>query len=162
AELHDVNILLYGRDSSRYDRIYGSDFALDAQTGNVTARGEVLIDLEANPRGLLSPDQSVPTGLKNPIHLRTSNLVFNQKSGDAFTAAAVEFQMPQTSGSAMGAHYAAKENVLTLQSQVQLVFAGASPVKVTGARAVFTKTPRQVVFDRPEIHEGAERVQSEK
>jgi lipopolysaccharide export system protein LptA len=162
AELHNVNILLYGRDSSRYDRIYGNDFTLDGQTGNVTARGEVLIDLEANPRGLLTPDQSVPTDLKNPIHLRTSNLVFNQKTGDAFTTAGIEFQMPQASGSAVGAHYEAKENVLVLQSQVHLIFAGASPVKVAATRAVFTKAPRQLVFDRPEIHEGPEQVQAEK
>ena len=162
AELHDVNILLYGRDSSRYDRIYGNDFTLDPQTGNVTAKGEVLIDLEANPAGLVSPDQSVPTNLKNPVHLRTSNLVFNQKTGDAFTTADVEFQMPQATGSAVGAHYAAKENVLVLQSRVHLVFTGESPIKMTAARALFTKTPRQLVFDHPEIHEGQRQVQSEK
>ena len=40
AELHDVAITLYGRDSSRYDHIYGSDFEYDPQSGNVTAQGE--------------------------------------------------------------------------------------------------------------------------
>src|SRR5580700_816562 len=29
AHLHDVTITVYGRDSSRYDRIYGSDFLYD-------------------------------------------------------------------------------------------------------------------------------------
>jgi lipopolysaccharide export system protein LptA len=162
AELHDVNILLYGRDSSRYDRIYGNDFTLDPQTGNVTAKGEVLIDLEANPKGLLSPDQSAPTDLKNPIHLRTSDLVFNQKTGDAFTTASVEFQMPQASGSAVGAHYAAKENVLTLESKIHLLFTGSSSAKLAASRARFTKTPRQLIFDRPEMTEGRQQIQSEK
>src|SRR6202008_2695652 len=40
AELHDVAITLYGRDSGRYDQIYGSDFDYDQPSGNITARGE--------------------------------------------------------------------------------------------------------------------------
>src|SRR5579863_10758538 len=40
AELHNVSIVLYGRDSSRFDQIYGDDFGYDKQTGNVTARGD--------------------------------------------------------------------------------------------------------------------------
>src|ERR1700727_1017284 len=51
AELHNVSIVLYGRDSSRFDQIYGDAFDYDKQSGNITARGEVQIDLEANPGG---------------------------------------------------------------------------------------------------------------
>jgi lipopolysaccharide export system protein LptA len=39
AELHDVAITLYGRDSTRYDHIYGSDFEYDPQSGDVSAKG---------------------------------------------------------------------------------------------------------------------------
>src|SRR5579863_4635548 len=83
AELHNVSIVLYGRDSSRFDQIYGSDFAYDQKTGEVTAKGDVQIDLVANPAGLASPDQSTPKELKNPIHLKTRDLVFNKNSGNA-------------------------------------------------------------------------------
>jgi hypothetical protein len=38
AELHHVTITLYGRDASRYDQIYGDDFAYDPQTGDVEYR----------------------------------------------------------------------------------------------------------------------------
>ena len=31
AELHNVSIVLYGRDSSRFDQIYGDDFAYDPE-----------------------------------------------------------------------------------------------------------------------------------
>src|SRR6478672_10037606 len=61
AELHNVSIVLYGRDSSRFDQIYGDDFAYNQKTGDVTAKGEVQIDLVANPAGLQSADQSAPT-----------------------------------------------------------------------------------------------------
>src|SRR5579871_4940610 len=52
AELHNVNIVVYGRDSSRYDQISGDDFAYNQGTGDVTAMGDVSIDLVANPAGL--------------------------------------------------------------------------------------------------------------
>src|SRR5215470_3040226 len=55
AELHNVNIVLFGRDSSRYDQIYGDDFAYDPKTGDVTAKGLVQIDLVANPSGATTP-----------------------------------------------------------------------------------------------------------
>src|SRR5215468_9582946 len=116
AELHNVTITLYGRDSSRYDQIYGDNFSYDPQSGDVLAKGEVRIDLEANPEGLLKPDQSAPTTLKSPVHLVTRDLVFNQKSGDAFTNEIIDIAMPQATGSAKGMHYAAKDNVLTLES----------------------------------------------
>src|SRR5271169_1101269 len=77
AELHDVQITLYGSDSSRFDQIRGADFEYDQRSGDVTAKGEVQIDLGANPKGLLNPDQAPPEGLKNPIHLKTSGLIFN-------------------------------------------------------------------------------------
>src|ERR1700685_1297083 len=60
AELHDVSIVLYGRDSSRFDQIYGDNFIYDKKSGNVTASGEVQIDLEANPTGQTGPDRGTP------------------------------------------------------------------------------------------------------
>src|SRR6266853_918996 len=91
AELHNVSIVLYGRDSSRFDQIYGDEFAYNQKTGDVTAKGDVQIDLVANPAGLASPDQSTPKELKNPIHLKTRDLVFNRETGNASTDAQVEF-----------------------------------------------------------------------
>src|SRR5713101_1433411 len=49
SELHQVNIILYGRDASRFDQISGNDFLYDPKSGDITAKGEVQIDLEANP-----------------------------------------------------------------------------------------------------------------
>jgi lipopolysaccharide export system protein LptA len=162
AELHNVTITLFGRDSSRYDQIYGDDFAYDQQSGDVTAKGEVRIDLEANPEGLIKPDQSAPVGLKNPIHLITRDLVFNQKSGDAFTTAKVELRMPEASGSAMGAHYAAKDDVLTFDSQIDLVLTGSGESHLSAARGTITKTPREVVLEQPRLTREGQRMESQR
>ena len=124
AELHNVSIVLYGRDSSRFDQIYGDDFAYDPKTGDVTAKGDVQIDLVANPAGLASPDQSTPKELKNPIHLKTRDLVFNRETGNATTDAQVEFRTPQAAGTAVGVKYVGKSNTLTLGSQIHVVLDG--------------------------------------
>src|SRR5271163_3279524 len=124
AELHNVSIVLYGRDSSRFDQIYGDDFSYDKKSGDVTASGDVQIDLEANPTGLTGPDQGTPKELKNPIHLKTRDLVFNEGSGDASTDARVDFRTPQASGWAVGVQYSAKSNTLTLVSQIHMTMGG--------------------------------------
>jgi lipopolysaccharide export system protein LptA len=155
AELHDVQITLYGSDSTRFDQIRGTDFEYDQQSGNVIAKGEVQIDLQSNPEGLLNPDQSPPTELKNPIHLKTSGLIFNQNTGDAHTKERVDFDLPQGSGSAVGVNYAAKANVLTMQSQVNLAFSGATAATITAVRANITKDPHHVVLDHPHVKSGA-------
>jgi lipopolysaccharide export system protein LptA len=161
TELHDVAITLYGRDSSRFDQIYGEDFTYNPQTGDVTAQGEVRIDLEANPEGVSSPDQAPPKELKNPIHLRTSGLVFNQKSGNAYTKEKAEFRIPEANGTAVGVSYLAKNNVLTLQSQVNINFTGSAPAKLTAARGTITKTPRAVVLEQPRLQSAAQRSQAD-
>lgn len=155
AELHNVTITLYGRDASRYDKIYGDDFAYDPESGDVMAKGEVRIDLMANPEGLLKPDQSKPTGMKNPIHLVTRELIFNQKTGDAFTHAPVQLQMPQVTGSAQGVHYRAKDDLLILDSRVDLALTGSRDATLKAERGVITKTPRLVVLDSPRLTHGS-------
>src|ERR1700733_4811638 len=151
AELHNVSIVLYGRDSSRFDRIYGDDFAFNQKTGDVTAKGEVQIDLVANPSGLTSPDQTKPRELKNPIHLKTRDLVFNKDSGNAMTTARVEFQTPQATGWAMGVTYAGKSNILTLSSQIHVVISGPNAAVIEAERGVITNDPREITLDHAHL-----------
>jgi lipopolysaccharide export system protein LptA len=159
-ELHDVAITIYGRDSSRYDRIYGDDFEFDQQSGDVTAKGVVRIDLEANPHGLLNPDQAAPQGLKNPIHLKTTGLVFNQKTGDARTKERVDFTLAQATGSAIGVNYIAKTNTLTLDSQVAVQVEPATTV--IASRGTVTRNPRWIVLEHPSVQNGERRSSSDR
>ena len=151
AELHNVNIVLYGRDSSRYDQIYGDDFSYNQKTGDVRAMGDVSIDLVANPAGLTSPDQSTPKELKNPIHLKTRDLIFNKNTGNAFTDARVEFRSPQASGSALGVRYSGKTNSLTLGSQIHLELTGSHAAVIQATHGVITNDPRQITLDHPQL-----------
>ncbi len=161
AELHDVTITLYGRDSSRFDQVYGQEFEYDTQSGNVTSQGEVSIDLQANPEGMLHSDQTTPKELKNPIHLKTSNLVFNKNSGDARTDSTIEFRVPQASGSAVGARYVAKDTALTLESQIKIVITGTMPGTILADRALLEKAPRQIVLTHPHAESPEQQAQAD-
>jgi lipopolysaccharide export system protein LptA len=151
AELHNVSIVLYGRDSARFDQIYGDDFSFNEKTGNVIAKGDVQIDLVANPTGVASPDQSTPKELKNPIHLKTRDLVFNKDTGNAATDARVEFRTPQATGWAVGVIYAGKSNTLTLSSQVHVLMNGPDAEVIDADSGVITHDPHQVVLEHPHI-----------
>jgi lipopolysaccharide export system protein LptA len=161
-ELHDVEITVYGRDSGRFDRISGKDFEYDAVSGDVIGKGEVQIDLESNAGALGKPDQSAPTDSRNPIHLKTTDLVFNQKTGDAHSDGKVEFEVAHVQGSAVGLAYAAASNVLTLKSHIQVSFAGFTPISLNADQAAISKTPRRLLLERPHVVEGAERSEADR
>ena len=161
AELHNVTIVLYGRDSSRFDQIYGDDFSYDKKSGNVRGYGEVQIDLEANPAGQTGPDQGTPRELKNPIHLKTRDLIFNQESGDATTDARVDFSTPQAAGWAVGVQYSGKTNTLTLVSQIHVTMGGQNGESLFATHARITHEPHEVLLDRPRLQSDTGTVEAE-
>jgi len=161
ADLHDVSIVLYGRDTSRFDQISGDNFSFDPKSGNVTARGEVQIDLQANPSGVSAPDQAAPEELKNPIHLKTSDLVFNRDTGDASTESRVDFSTPQATGWAVGVRYSAKIATLMLASQIHVTISGENAANIFATHGVITREPRLIVLDHPLMKRDTGMLQSE-
>jgi lipopolysaccharide export system protein LptA len=111
---------------------------------------------------LIHPDQATPKELKNPVHLVTRNLLFNQKTGNANTQERVEFSLPQANGSALGLSYVANTTILTLQSQVDVDFHGATPARLTAIHGTITKNPRVVDLDLPRMQNGARRATADK
>ena len=146
ADLKNVHIVVYGRAHDRYDEIYGSEFTYDPASGNIQAIGEVHIDLQGNAEGPQKPDQAPPAELKNPLHLLTRSLTFNQKTGIAQTDDMVEFRSAQASGSAKGAYYDSKASELQLKSDVHIITTGGAPADITGTSGSIQKTPRQAVL----------------
>ena len=147
AELHDVKIVVYGKDASRFDQISGDDFEFDPGSGDVTAKGRVLIDLESNPEGMRHADQSPPEQTKIPLHLETDGLVFNKNTGDASSAGKVVFRTPQASGSAVGIRYMGKTGTMNLLSEVAVTVNRPQPVQLNADHGVITKQPREVVLN---------------
>jgi len=162
AGLHDVSIIVYGRNQDRSDQIYGSDFAYDPVAKVVTAQGQVRIDLEANSTAA-SPGQAPAPESRNLIHVTTSGLTFNENTGIAQTKAAIEFRVPEGNGSAVGAVYDSHGGLLTLKSAVRITSTGERKATITGQSAVITKNPSKIVLqsarvEQPERSMSADRV----
>ncbi len=139
AILHDVKIELYGEDGSRVDRIEGAEFEYDQKGGTATAGGPVEITLmrpgqapaiatKARPhaernksgKGKATPITSAAEAAeRGEIHVKTSGLTFDTKSGVATTAEHVDFSAVQGSGSSTGATYDSK-GLLVLDKAVEL------------------------------------------
>jgi len=144
AELRNVSILVYGREGNRYDQIYGDHFAYDQKTGEVRANGPVSIDLEPNSNRTGSSDQSAPEIIRNPIHLKTSGLVFNQNTGIAETAEKIEFRLAEGEGSAVGVFYDTRNGVARFHHDVSLTtHSGNVEQTITAANAEFVQNPER-------------------
>ena len=146
AELHNVKIVVYGKDASRFDRITGDDFEYDPASGNVSAKGTVLIDLEANPEGMRHSDQTPPEKTREPLHLETNGLVFNKNTGDAISTGKVLFRTPQASGSAVGVEYVAAKGTMNLLSAVEITVSRPQPVRLDADHGLISKQLRQVLL----------------
>ena len=155
AILHDVQIELYGEDGSRVDRITGAEFDYDQKAGKATAAGPVEITLmrpgvapaiapKAAPKkaakGKATPiAAAAQTAERGQIHVKTSGLTFDTKSGVANTSEHVEFSMVQGSGSSTGASYDSK-GFLVLDQSVELVTErGGEKVLIRAQHAEFAR-----------------------
>jgi lipopolysaccharide export system protein LptA len=158
ATLHDVVITLYGAEGDRSDRISGSEFDYDQKADLVTAKGEVQIDLQsANPAGAganTASGGSAEAKFSGPaqetIHIKTSGLVFNQRTQIASTTQYVEFTTPKASGHSTGATYDVQKGLLVLNSAVELTSSrDGDPIKVHASHAEFLRASMQAFLLNP-------------
>ena len=138
AILHDVRIELYDTEGGRVDRIDGKEFEYDQQLGKATAAGPVEITLmrpgvapAIAPKATASKalngmekdkplSAAMETASTGEIHVETSGLTFDTKSGKAETSEPVDFSMAQAAGSSIGATYDSQLGQLVLDRAVQL------------------------------------------
>ncbi len=153
AQLHDVEIELYGADGSRVDRIQGDEFEYDQKDGTATASGPVEMTLmrpaaagsqPANGNALPANGKAAPAAQPpaNQIHVKTSGITFDQKSEVLTTAEKVDFSSGHGSGSAVGAMYDSIQGFLVLEHAVELTTRrgqAGQPVEIHADRASFER-----------------------
>jgi lipopolysaccharide export system protein LptA len=156
--LHDVGIVVYGRDSDRADRIYGSEFEYDPKNQVVQAAGEVRLDLQAPAPASAQDKRAYAAGGEaagtqqvakegRVIHVKTSGLVFMQKLGIAATDKEIEFESGGVTGHAVGADYDSDTGVMVLHSAVKVVgLQQGQPATLTATRAEFDRAAEQLVL----------------
>lgn len=161
AALHDVSIIVYGRNQDRSDQIYGSDFSYDPEKKIIIAQGDVRIDLEASSANA-GTDQKPAAETRNLIHVKTSGLTFNENTGIAQTPAPIEFRVPEANGSAVGAVYDSHGGVLTLKSAVKIVATGKQKATITGRTATITKEPSKILLQSARVEQPQSSISADK
>lgn len=157
AMLHDVKIDLYGADGSRVDRIEGAEFEYDQAAQTAKANGPVEITLmrptvtpAIAPKALAAQAGEKPktkplgpaekTASAGEIHVKTSGLTFDEKSGIATTGQHVDFSLAQGAGSSMGATFDSQQGQLVLDRAVELnTERGGETVKIHAQHAEFER-----------------------
>ncbi len=158
ALLHDVQIELYGQDGASVDRITGKEFEYDQKGGTAKAAGPVEITIErpgvapavapnAAPGRAAEKSKGTPlanvtkTAASGQIDVKTSGLVFDQKTGTASTDQRVEFSTLQGLGSSIGAIFDSANGQLILNASVELnVKRGADKVLLRAQHAEFERS----------------------
>ncbi len=148
ALLHEVKIILYGPPGThRQDTIHGTDFSYNPKTGVAQSQGEVQIDVQ-------SPAQQGQASASNTIHVKTSGLTFDSKTGEATTSQYTEFASPKGSGHAVGAAYNSRTGLLILNSQVLLntTTQKGTSVQVQARHLSFWRDKQQAVLTQAVLH----------
>jgi lipopolysaccharide export system protein LptA len=147
ALLQDVWITVYGRDGNRNDNIHTRECNYEPLSGGIRCQGEVQIDMQgANP----APGQ--PAG--QPMQVKTSDLTFNRETGEASTAAPVEFRFSQGKGHGVGVSYSTRDSTVRVSQSVEFDLnasdrAGGLPVKAMGSSLEIRRNEHVVVLAGP-------------
>jgi len=156
--LHDVKVELYGADGSSVDRIEGGEFEYDPETSKATAAGPVEITVmrpgvapAIAPKakaGRVAGDKAksgtlgtaADAAARGEIHVMTSGVTFDEKTGVATTDQHVEFSSVQGSGISMGATFDSQQGHLVLDRAVEMKTEhGGEPVVVHAQHAEFER-----------------------
>jgi lipopolysaccharide export system protein LptA len=168
--LHDVGIVMYGKNQDRADRIYGKEFNYNPSAQVIRATGEVFIDLQAPEAQDRDAKMDYAEGKDlhgagggagavggkaaegkeaRLIHIKTSGLVYQQKLGTAATDNEVEFTSGGWVGHAVGADYNSNTGVVKLHSAVRMNgLQHDRPVVLTASDAVLDRQGQTTVLSQ--------------
>ena len=133
ALLHNVSVLIYGKDGSRRDRITSSECYYDPAAASIWIPGDVEMQFDLPAPESKASAEADPATI--PLSIFTSKLSFEQNTGIATTDAPVRFVFAQGEGSAQGAAYDPEKQILTLRSQVRFNVGGQPPPGTSAAPA---------------------------
>jgi LPS export ABC transporter protein LptC len=126
AELQDVWVTIYGKKGDRNDNIHTRECSYQPVAGNIQCSGEVDIDLQS---AAATPGQPAAP----PMHVTTSNIMFDRGSGEASTPAPVDITFAGGEGHGTGLDYSSAKALLRVRQGVAFQMAASER---TGGLAV--------------------------
>ena len=169
--LEEVEIITFGTQGNRHDRIFSKLCEYDAHTGQVYSEGEVEIELASLPGELPAAAEELVGTPASPvggarlarIHARTSGVTFNEKTGVASTERPVQFRFFRGTGQATGVVYNSYQRTLRLTSavRIQVQKPGApepsqnrvSPLEIQAEELVYLQRESQIRLRRPRMRQ---------
>jgi lipopolysaccharide export system protein LptA len=164
SELEEVEIVIFGKSGDRRDRITSKKCEYDQKSQRLYADGEVEIELASLPGQL--PRQAPPVAQATeggPVTVRTSGLLFDQKSGIASTDRDLTFRFRHGEGRARGAVYDSQEQTLWLKAavEVQVLSDAGPPLAVRAAELRYLQSASQVHLTQPELQREGQSVRGD-
>jgi lipopolysaccharide export system protein LptA len=160
AVLEDVWITIYGREGDRNDNIHTRECSYEQKTGSIQCKGEVSIDLQPNP--------STAGAQKSSLNVVTSNLTFDNRTGEASSPAPVQFTLPQGQGDGVGVSYSTRSAVVRVGRGVHFRMEASErtqdlPVDIHGSSLELRRNEHIAILNGPvEISSGARKLSAQK
>jgi lipopolysaccharide export system protein LptA len=125
--LEDVKVTVFGKLGDRHDVIHTQSCRWAKTNGSIVCSGNVQMDLQSalDAEKAKANAQSRP----NVVHVDTSAVTFQQKTGEAETAQPVKFTLPNGNGDGIGATYNAQNGMLKLLKDVRIHLKAAEPLQ---------------------------------
>ena len=122
-ELKSLSLRLYSKDAAKYTLVKAISALFNEGTGVLKSDGPVSVVMSV-------PAEVAPTDmarLNKYVHIETTGVVYETKSGKASTDQPARFVFPQGGGHAVGAEYDPNTRVIHLKSAVSLDWIGSGP-----------------------------------
>jgi lipopolysaccharide export system protein LptA len=122
-ELTDMQLKLFNKGCSSYTYVQSSKAEFDEASEVMTSKNDVLIIMKVPADK--EPDDKKATA--NLVHIRTTGVRYETKSGKAETSQPAAFQFANGRGHSVGADYDPNTHQLHMKSQVSLDWFGNGP-----------------------------------
>jgi len=124
--LEEVKVTVFGKLGDRHDVIRSRSCRYAKTGGGVECSGLVVFDLESAADAAKTQQNSAAK--PNLIHIETSGVTFNAKSGKAETSQPVKFTLPNGDGEGVGATYLSEDGVLRLEKDARVTLHQTGPL----------------------------------
>jgi lipopolysaccharide export system protein LptA len=146
VELTDVELKIFGGDTTAYDLVKSKRADVDTRAKTMYSEGEVEITMRVPNDGRPMPER--------PMKIRSSKVHFETESGRAKTAEKTYFQFAEGSGECVGAMYDPQAKEVTLESEARITLqkegaATATPTKVWAAHAIYREVYAKIELRGP-------------
>jgi lipopolysaccharide export system protein LptA len=122
-ELKGLSLRLYDKSARKYTLVKSANALFDEGTGIMRSESPVSV--------VMSVPSDVPVTdtktLNKHVHIETTNVTYETKSGKASTDQLAKFVFPEGDGQAIGAEYDPTLRILHLKSAVSLDWIGSGP-----------------------------------